>query len=176
MTILRYYWYVSNVSTFSHAFPLVLDSNLHDLSETNPRLMLFSAELPWCCFCAAIEVLGRSSRNGRKFARNFYIIYKNFWSQDLPGRGPWMGTTHQGAPPLLARPGGLSPPGGPADPKTDAIKSYFSRKNQGERIIASTRRSRRHLLFFIGRPDLESVWGSGEGDLRSSSSPTLIHR
>ena len=26
-----------------------------------------------------------------------------------------------------------------------------------------TRWSRLHLLFFIGRPDLESVWGSGEG-------------
>ena len=30
---------------FSHAFPLVLDSNLHYLNETNPGLMLFSAEL-----------------------------------------------------------------------------------------------------------------------------------
>ena len=28
-----------------------------------------------------------------------------------------------------------------------------------------TRRSRRYLLFFIRRPDLESVWGSEEGDL-----------
>jgi hypothetical protein len=26
-----------------------------------------------------------------------------------------------------------------------------------------TIRSRRHLLFFLGRADLESVWGSGEG-------------
>ena len=38
--------------------------------------------------------------------------------------------------PFQARPGGLSPPGGPADLETDAIKSYFSKKNQGERIIA----------------------------------------
>ena len=29
-------WYVSVVSTFPNAFPLVLDSNLHDLNETNP--------------------------------------------------------------------------------------------------------------------------------------------
>ena len=64
----------------------------------------------------------------RNFARIFYINNKNFWSQDLPKRGTWVGTTHQGVPPLLARPGGLSPRGGPADPETDAIKSYFSRK------------------------------------------------
>ena len=104
---------------------------MHDLNETNPELTLFSVELPWCCFCAEIKVLGME----RNFARIFYINNKNFWSQDPPERGPWLGTTHQGAPPLLARPGGLYPPGGPADPETDAIKSYFSKKNQGERII-----------------------------------------
>ena len=97
---------------------------MHDLNETNPGLTLFSAELPWCCFCAEIKVLGME----RNFARNFYIIYKNFWSQDLPERGPWVGTTHQGAPPLLARPGGLYPPGGPADLNPDTINSYFQRK------------------------------------------------
>ena len=88
-------WYVSNVSTFCHDFPLVLDSNLHDLNKTNPGLTLFSAELPWCCFCVEIKVLGME----RNFARNFYIINKNFWSQDLLGRGTWVGTTHQGTPP-----------------------------------------------------------------------------
>ena len=104
---------------------------MHDLNETNPGLTLFSAELPWCCFCAEIKVLGME----RNFARNFYTINKNFWSQDLPERAPWVGTTHQGAPPLLARPGGLYPPGGPADDPHDTIKSHISKKNQGERII-----------------------------------------
>ena len=102
---------------------------MHDLNETNPGLTLFSAELPWCCFCAEIKVLAME----QNFARIFYINNKNFWSQDLPERGTWVGTTHQGAPPLLARPGGLSPPGGPADPETDAIKSYFSRKKSGRK-------------------------------------------
>ena len=88
-----------------------------------------------------------------------------------------MGTTYQGTPPLQARPVGFSPPGGPVDPETDAIKSYFSRKKVREKELPRfTRRSRRRLLFFIGRPDLESVSGSGEGDLPSSSSPTLLHR
>ena len=123
--------YVSNVSTFPNAFPLVADSNLHDLNETNPGLTLFSAELPWCCFCAEIKVLEMKLN----FARIFYINNKIFWNQDLPERGTWVGTTHQGALPLQARPGGLSPPGGPADPEIDAIKSYFSRKKQAKRII-----------------------------------------
>ena len=77
------------------AFPLVLDSILHDLNETNPRLTLFSAELPWCCFCAEIKVLGME----RNFARNFYTINKNFWRQDPLEGGTWVGNTHQGAPP-----------------------------------------------------------------------------
>ena len=93
--------------------------------------MLFSAKLPWCCFCAEIKVL----RLERNFARIFYSINKNFWSQEPPEGGTWVGTTHQGVRPLQPRPGVLSPPGGSADPETDAIKSYFSRKNEGERII-----------------------------------------
>ena len=81
---------------FSHAFPLVLDSNLHDLNETNPGLTLFSAELPWCCFCAEIKVLGME----RNFARNLYINKENFWNQDPPkGGGTWVGKTHQARPP-----------------------------------------------------------------------------
>ena len=49
------------------------------------------------------------------------------------GEGPWVGTTHQGAPPLLARPGGLYPPGGPIDLNPDSINSYFSRKKSGRK-------------------------------------------
>ena len=56
---------------------------LHYLNETNPGLTLFSAELPWCCFCAERKVLGME----RNFARKFYTIKENFWSQDLPKRG-----------------------------------------------------------------------------------------
>ena len=74
---------VSNVSTFPNAFPLVFDSNLHDWNETNPGLTLFSAELPWCYFCAEIKVLGME----QNFARNFYTIKENFWSQEAPKGG-----------------------------------------------------------------------------------------
>ena len=63
-----------DISTSPNAFPLVLDSNLHDLNETNPELTMFSAELPWCCFCAEIKVLGME----RNFARIFHTINENF--------------------------------------------------------------------------------------------------
>ena len=117
----------------------------------------------------------KSSRNGTKLFEVFYTNNKNFWSQDPSERGLWVGNTHQGAPPLLARPGGLYPPGGPADDPLDTIKSHISRKNREKELSWSTRQSRRQALFFLGRADLESVWGSGEGDLRSSSSPTHLH-
>ena len=77
----------------------------------------------------------KSRQNGTKLLRIFYINKQNFLSQGMPDRGTWVGTTHQGAPPLLARPGGLHPPDGPADVPPDTINSHYSRKNQGERII-----------------------------------------
>ena len=133
---------------------------MHDLDKTNPGLTMFSAELPWCCFCAEIKGLAME----RNFARIFYTINENFSSQEPPEGGTWVGTTNQGAPVLPGAPRWVIPPGGPADPETNAIKSYFSRKKIREKELSrSTRWSRRHLLFFIGRPDLESVWGSGEG-------------
>ena len=166
--------YVSNVSTFSHTFPLVLNSNLHDLNETNPGLTLCSAELPSCCSFAEIKVLGME----RNFARIFYINNKNFWSQDPPERGPWLGTTHQGAPPSPGAPRWVVPTWWPCRRPPDTIKSHISRRKKirEKELSRSTRWSRHQALFFLGRADLESVWGSGEGDLRSSSSPNFLHR
>ena len=117
----------------------------------------------------------KSSRKGTKLSI-FYTNNKNFWSQDPPKRGPWLGTTHQGAPPLLACPGGLYPPGGPANGPPDTINSHYSRKNQGERITAIHDPEPPSSPVLPRRAELESVWGSGEGDLRSSSSPTHLHR
>jgi hypothetical protein len=52
---------------------------------------------------------------------------------------------------------------------------FVEKKIREEVLLRFTIRSRRHLLFFIGRPDLESVQGSGEGDLPASSSSTILH-
>ena len=70
----------------------------------------------------------KSSRNKVKLCKDFYGIKEDFWSQQPPERGPWVGSTDQGAPPLLARPGGLYPPGGRANPDSDAINSHISRQ------------------------------------------------
>ena len=73
----------------------------------------------------------------RNFARNFYTINKNFWSQDLPERGTWVGTTHQGAPPSPGAPRWVVPTWWPHRRSPWRYKiTYFQEKNQGERIIA----------------------------------------
>jgi hypothetical protein len=45
-----------------------------------------------------------------------------------------------------------------------------------ESSLFTIRSRRRHLMFFIGRADLEFVRGSGEGDSSPSSSITLLHQ
>ena len=45
--------------------------------------MLFSVELPWCCFCTEIKVLGLTW----KFTENFCGIYKKYWWK-MYERGP----------------------------------------------------------------------------------------
>ena len=106
----------------------------------------------------------RSSRNGTKLCEDFYINSKNFWSQDPPERAPSWAQPTRARPPLLARPGGLYPLGGPTDDPPDTIKSHiFRKKIRKKELSRSTRRSRRQALFFLARADKESIWGSGEG-------------
>ena len=118
----------------------------------------------------------KSSQNGTKLCEDFLYQQREFLEPRSTGGGHLGGHNPPGRMPLLARPRGLSPPRGPADPETDAIKSYFSKKIKEKELSRSTRRSRRHLLFFIGRPNLEFVWGSREGDLRSTPSTTHLLR
>ena len=119
----------------------------------------------------------KSSRNGVKLCEDFFISIIRISGARACRRGaPRWAQPIRARPPLLTRPGGLYPPGGPADDPPDTIKSNISRKIREKELSRSTRRSRRQALFFLGRTDLESVWGSGEGDLRSSSSPTNLHR
>jgi hypothetical protein len=46
--------------------------------------MLYSAELPWRCFCAEIKVLEMA----RNFLENFYGIKEKYWSQEPPEGAP----------------------------------------------------------------------------------------
>ena len=93
----------------------------------------------------------------------------------------WKKNLHQGGLHLSTRVGGAPPaswaPWSSTDLNSNSIYSRSGRKKIREKDSSRFMiRSRSHLLFFLGRADLESVWGSGEGDLRSSSSPTLLHR
>ena len=127
--------------------------------------MLFSAELPWCYFCAEIKVLGMTSN----FMENIFGIYKKYWRKNQ-GQGAHTLSTRVGACPL--------PRGPPGAPPTSTPTPYIH--VQGEKIKEKesscfTIQSRRQALNSLGRADLESVLGSGEGNPPPSSSSTLLH-
>ena len=61
-------WYVSNVSTFPNTFALVLDSNLHDVNETNPDWHCFQQNYHGVIFCAD----NKSSQNDLKIHKDYF--------------------------------------------------------------------------------------------------------
>ena len=75
-----------------------------------------------------------------------------------------------GAPPYLV---------GPLDLHRPQLQLYIFRlmeKKIREKVSSRfTTRSRRQALISLGRADLESVRGSGEGDSSPSSSSTILH-
>ena len=103
---------------------------MHDLNETNPGPTLFSAELPWCCFCLEIKVLGME----RNFARIF-ISNKRISGAKTYRRGHLGGHNPPGRAPSAGAPRWVVPTWCPADPETNAIKSYFRRTKSGRKII-----------------------------------------
>ena len=68
---------------------------------------------------------------------------------------------------------------GPPDaPPTSTPTLYIPFHGEKIRVKVSSRFmiwSRRQALISLGRADLESVRGSGEGDSSSSSSSTILH-
>ena len=145
---------------------------MHDLNETNPVLTLFSAELPWCCFCAEIKVL----RMERNFVKIFHIKQENVWSQEVPEGAPGWAQPTRARPPLLARPGRLYPPGALADDHPDTINSHISRK-KGRKNYCDPRDGAAAKPCSSPGGQIRSLFGAPErGGLRSSSSPTLLHR
>ena len=61
------------------------------------------------------------------------------------------------------------------DLNSNSIYSRLGRKNQREGFIVFTIWSRRQALNSLGRADLESDRGSGEGNPSSLSSSTILH-
>ena len=133
--------------------------------------MLFSAELPWCYFCAEIKVLGMTWKSMEHYSG----IYNEYWKED----------PHQGVPHMSTRVGVRLPPWahpclvGPLVLHRPQLQLYIF--TSGEKQIREkdssrfTIRSRRQALNSLGRADLESVRGSGEGNPSQSSSSTILH-
>ena len=136
--------------------------------------------LDWCCFQQnyhdVVLCRNKSFRNEMKLCEVFLHNKREFLEPRTIEGGHLGGHNPPGRAPLQARPGGLSPPGGPANAETYTIKSHISRKNRGERIIAfhETEPPSRPILHQEARSGVR--WGFWEGDLWSSSSPTLLHR
>ena len=134
----------------------------------NWQFSLFSAELPWCYFCAEIKVLGMTWKS----TEQIFGINKKYWRKNQ----------HQGAHTLSTR----VPPLGRAHCLMGPLKLHrpqrqlhiftFGEKKIREKDLSCfTIRSRRQALNSLGRADLESVRGSREGNPSPSSSSTILH-
>ena len=103
----------------------------------------------------------------------FWKILKILAKESTPG-GPHPVHEGGGAYPLGACPA-LWVPWTSTDLNSNSTYSRSGRKKIREKDSSRfTVWSRHHPLFFLMRPDLESVWGFGEGKLSPSSSPTFL--
>ena len=78
----------------------------------------------------------KSSRIGMKLCEEFLYNKREFLEPRTTGGGTWGGHNTSGCPtlpPLRACPGGLSPPGGPADSNPNTIKSHICREKSGRK-------------------------------------------
>ena len=75
----------------------------------------------------------KSSRNGTKLCEDFLYNKREFLEPRTTGGGHLGGHNPPGRAPLQVRPGGLSPPGGPADSNPDTIKLHIWKKKSGRK-------------------------------------------
>ena len=117
--------------------------------------MLFSAELPWCYFCAEIKVLKMTCKSTEQLFR----INKKYRRKNQ----------RQGAHTLFMRVGGAPPASWPPldvhRPQLQLRIFAFAEKKIREKVSTCfTIQSRRQALNSLGRADLESVRGFEEGE------------
>ena len=133
--------------------------------------MLFSAEFPWCYFCAEIKVLGMTWKS----TEIIFGIYKNT-SERIKAKGPtpcprgWGRAYPLGTPPASWAPLVLH------WPQLQLYIFVIGEKKIGEKDSSRfTIQNRLQALNSLGRADPESVRGSGEGNPSPSSSSTFLH-
>ena len=118
----------------------------------------------------------KSSRNDLKLHGDYFGNNKKYWRKNQ-GQGPHtLATRVGGVPAPLGAPPCLV---GPLELHRHQLQLYiftFEEKKIREKDSSRfTIRSRRQALNSLGRADLESVRGSGEGDSSPSSSSTILH-
>ena len=178
--------------SFSLSTELVEDKQGFKLGgvHTSPSYLLFQTLLPlfWTLTCMIwMELTGTDAVFSRIAMVSFYVqkikVLGTTWnsmeyliinnkksSPKMKTRGPTPCPRGWGA-----RPPTSWAPWWPSDANSNSIYWLSGRKNQREEIIRFTIRSRRQALISLGRADLESVRGSGEGDSSPSSSSTILH-
>ena len=112
----------------------------------------------------------KSSRNDLKINGELFLEYIKNTGRKIHVRGASTCPRRLGARPL--------PRGPPDAPPTSTLTPYIHFRGEKMREKNSSRfmiRSRHQALNSLGRADLESVWGSGEGNLSPSSSTTFLH-
>ena len=118
----------------------------------------------------------KSSRNDLKLhGTYFWKILKILEEESTSGGPP---PVHEGGARALPPGHGPLPRGPPDAPPTSTPTPYIHVRGEKIREKVSSRftiRSRRQALISLGRADLESVRGSGEGDSSPSSSSTILH-
>ena len=160
--------------------------------DTSPSYLLFQTLLPlfwtlismiWIKLTQTDTVFSRiamvlflcrnkSSRIDLKIYRELFLEYIKNIGERINQRGPPIGHKPWGGGRALQACGPLGPPPTLIPTLYIHIQREKIREKDSSRF---TIRSRRRLLFFIGRADLESVLGSREGDSSPSSSPTFLH-
>ena len=91
-------------------------------------------------------------------------------------RGPTPYPRDRGArPPIGRAPLSRGPPGPPPTSTPNPYIHFRGEKNRDKDSSRFTIRNRRQALKPLGRADLESVRGSGEGNPSPSSSSTILH-
>ena len=144
----------------------------YDLNGTN---------LDWRCFqqnCHDVVLCVENKVPGMTWNSTEYLTRNNKKSSPkMKTRGPTPYPRGWGAcPPPLGAPPCLVGPLQLRRPQLQLHIFRFTEKKIKEEVsLHFTIRSHHQALISLRRADLESVWGSGEGDLSPSSSSAILH-
>ena len=133
-----------------------------DVVFTRTAMVLF--------FVQKIKVLGMTSNSTEHLRKNNKKSLPKMKTRGLTPCPRGWGAHPPGRAPLPR-----GPPGGPRRQLQLHILAFGEKKIREKVSSGFTIQSRRQALISLGRADLESVQGSGEGDSSPLSSSTILH-